>query len=177
MTIPKITSVSQLVRNLNMGGGYDGYESILQSIYFAREELNQYCHWSHDHHTRISLTSMDSYELLLVCWENGQQTTIHDYNDSEGWIYMIEGELQEEHYSYSKVLEELQNRGTQTLSTGQLAYENAYGGLHRFSNKSGARAISLHLYAGPIKVWNEFNEATRTMEQVPVKSNFSIEVK
>jgi len=44
------------------------------------------------------LARTENFEVLLICWEKGQSSPIHDFNSQEAWIHPIVGKLREERF-------------------------------------------------------------------------------
>ncbi|MEO7082562.1 MAG: hypothetical protein ABIY71_13605, partial [Flavobacteriales bacterium] len=54
----------------------------------------------------------------------------------------------------------LQRHGRRELETGKLAYMATKSCIHRHSNIGPGRAITLNLYARPIRSWRVYDERT-----------------
>src|SRR5690606_30719654 len=95
-TIDKITTMEELVDALKNKPKEVGYLEIMKSIDIPLGEFERYYTWNDNHYTRNCLIKTDAYELLLICWEKGQTSPIHDYSSKEAWIHILQGELTEE---------------------------------------------------------------------------------
>lgn len=122
--------------------------------------FENYCSWSQECYTRNCIFENEKFELILLCWEKGQKTPIHDHGGEECWVKVINGTLKETLYKKdgSKNLTEL---NTSISEKGNISYMIDFMGYHRLENISGHRAISLHLYAKPIKNCNVFDPDKR----------------
>ena len=172
-----IDTPEELVRKLDYGTGYDGYVGLLKRVRFNPESLDQYTFWSPVDHTRNCIAKRDSYELLLMCWEPGQQTPIHDYGNQQGWSIVLEGELTEERYFHSDHTGDTELVTTELRKPGALAYVNDSIGYHRFCNNSSGRTMSLHIYAHPLgkcTMWNP--ETKQTIAFTPHYTSFKGEL-
>ena len=151
-TIPKIVTLDQLKQYLHSGPGYDGYDIMMKSVDLPKSAYDQLCKWDSNTYTKIVLErEMESYELVLICWEPGQSSPIHDHKGSETWIKVLEGELTE--HTYYRQLDEYKPeiRDVVKYTSADLLYMRDNFGLHKISNDSSERTISLHLYAPPIE--------------------------
>jgi len=97
--------------------------------------------------------------LILLCWEKGQRTAIHDHGGEECWVKNIEGEFKETIYK-EDANGELIAVKTQYLETGNCTYMIDLMGFHSLENISNKRSMSLHLYAKPIRNCQVFNVET-----------------
>lgn len=151
-----IKSFKDLVYNLNMGPGYDGYVGLIKAVDFAPEELEGMCRWSDEKYQRIRFYDTDSLEALLTCWQAGQKGPIHNYEFQQGWIKMLRGRLWLEYFKPDA--QQPQAYYQRMIEEGEVVYLNDGLGYHRFSNHSDEPAIALHFYAGKLLHWHEMDE-------------------
>ena len=159
-TIPKIKNLAQLKQILHSGPGYDGYDVMLKSIDFDASEMKDYCVWNSRHYSRVYLEQGDCFDLVLMCWEKGQETPVHDHNHQEGWIYVLEGELSEVLFHEEGEGNPLKKTYRNVLKEKEIAYINDDIGLHKLQNTFEGRTLSLHLYADPINQTHIYDETT-----------------
>lgn len=97
--------------------------------------------------------------MILLCWEKGQITPIHDHGGEECWVKVIQGEFRE-------VISKMDKGGElnvvkSTISkSDDISYMIDFMGFHSLENMSNKRSMSLHLYAKPIRNCNLFDEKT-----------------
>ena len=159
-TIPQIKTLDQLKQILHSGPGYDGYDVMLKSIEFGFDEIEKFCEWNDKSYSRVYLEEGDCFELIMMCWEEGQETLVHDHNDQEGWIFLLQGSLAEVIYQANGEGESLDQISEMHLKEGEVSYINDDIGLHKIKNTNKGRTISLHLYADPIKEFSIYDEQT-----------------
>jgi quercetin dioxygenase-like cupin family protein len=75
-------------------------------------------------------------EILMVCWEPGQQSSTHDHGPSESIVFVLQGSLKA-------------NPGGRRVAEGEMIIAPR-GVVHQLVNDSSARAVSLHLYSPPL---------------------------
>ena len=86
-----------------------------------------------------------NYELVLICWENNQQSQIHSHEGRESFTYVLKGQLTEDIYNESKKTSKpersivLNRRDISSLI-------NKNDKEHRLTNSYSGRSVSLHLY-------------------------------
>jgi cysteine dioxygenase len=71
---------------------------ILDRIAIPVEDFEPYSRWNDKHYTRNCIARTDEFELLVICYEPGQSTSIHDYNTQEAWVHPIMGSVVEERF-------------------------------------------------------------------------------
>jgi cysteine dioxygenase len=93
MPLAPIESIEQLKKNLNLGPGHGGYIELVKAIQIPLEDWKPFISWNAEEYTRNCIANCESYELLLMCWQKDQASPIHNYSLQEGWVKVIEGEL------------------------------------------------------------------------------------
>lgn len=161
--IQGIETIESLVNELQ-DADPDDYEDLAKQLCIDPSDAIEYATWSEDKYTRNCLAHTEEFELILLCWEKGQSTPIHDHNDQECWVHVVEGTFCEGRYIDSENgMEEL---GEFDLLDEGLSYMNDNMGYHRLSNSTDGRAMTLHLYAKPIQSCKIFNEDTNQFMKV-----------
>ncbi len=154
-----IETLEELVRILDLESRPAGYTDAMLRLSITPEALAPFCQWNTRHYTRQCIHRTREHELLLICYEEGQRTSIHDYDSQMAWIKPLVGTVQEERF---KVATDgsLKRHGKRELETGKLAYMATKSCIHRHSNIGPGRAITLNLYARPIRSWRVYDERT-----------------
>jgi len=154
-----IGTLDELVHALDQASGPAGYTDAMQRVSIAPDALTHLYQWDRRHYTRQCLHRTREHELLLICYEEGQRTSIHDYDSQLAWIKPIMGVLQEERFS-TAADGSLESRGKRMLHSGKLAYLVTTSCIHRHANGGLGRAATLNLYARPIRRWRVYDERT-----------------
>jgi cysteine dioxygenase len=132
------------------------YTTILKSIQLPKAEFEKFATWSETCYTRNCVVENENFELILLCWEKDQITAIHDHGGEECWVYFAKGTFKENIYSQEEN-GELKIIKTTNTKPGDVAYMIDFMGFHNLENTSNKRAMSLHLYAKPIKNCNVYD--------------------
>lgn len=157
-TVPH--SIDELITDLSEGER-STYNSLIHSLKLPNNAFENYTTWSNECYTRNCIVDNDKFELILLCWEQGQFTPIHDHGGEECWVKIIEGEFRETIYKQNEVGE--LNIVKSTISkSNDVTYMKDFMGFHRLENISKKRSMSLHLYAKPIRNCNIFDEKSET---------------
>lgn len=155
-----IQSPEELVAALSEGERTD-FANIIQSINLSSTVFERYMSWCTKCYTRNCIAENEEFELILLCWEKGQKTPIHDHGGEECWVKVIQGGFKETIYRVNKD-GELKSVNSIISKTGDTSYMIDFMGCHRLENINDGRTISLHLYAKPIRNCQLFDENTRT---------------
>jgi cysteine dioxygenase len=137
------------------------YNHIIHSLQLKDTAFEKYAFWSNDCYTRNCIADTEKFELILICWCAGHQTSIHDHGGEECWVKVIQGEFKETVYKQDK-MGALKLTKTQFSKKNDITYMKDFMGFHRLENSTNKRSMSLHLYAKPIRSCNVFNEISKT---------------
>jgi len=157
-----IKTIEELIEKLDEAEPRE-HARVMKKIKLDSTELKQFTTWCTKGYTRNCLARTDAYELILLCWDIGAETPIHDHGGEDCWVYQIQGTIEESHFE--KVGEELIKVDTMELIPGKLTYMDDRMGYHSLKNLSeGSRAMTLHIYAMPIDRCNVYNDQTDCFE-------------
>jgi cysteine dioxygenase len=140
---PKIYNLKDLTEALRNKQDADSYQEIFDNIQFGFKEIEPLCFWESDNYSKIFIEKDDKYELVLICWEKGQQSPIHDHQFSLACTYILKGELTEEIYTQDNppVLEQKIKHTHKNFSClNEVNKKN-----HRLINSFHGRSVSFQL--------------------------------
>ncbi|CAB1319339.1 unnamed protein product, partial [Coregonus sp. 'balchen'] len=105
------------------------------------------------------------FNLILLCWGEGQGSSIHDHTNSHCFMKILKGELKETMFEWpDKKTHDGGNmvqKSQRILKENKCAYINDSIGLHRVENDSHTDgSVSLHLYSPPFDTCQTFDERT-----------------
>ena len=159
----KITSLRQLLDTLPSCQAKD-YVKLARRMDIPISDFEPFMHWSKDHYTRNCIAKSDDYELILLCWEEGQETPIHCHSGQECWVHVLTGEISESRFHFNDEESSMEVDHSMVMSAGKLSYMNDEMGFHNLVNISDGRSMSLHLYMNPISNCRVYNSATGELE-------------
>jgi len=120
------------------------------------ETLAPYINWNQQHYTRNLIDKTPLYELIAICWEVGQVSSVHNHRDQNCWMAAPIGKLEVENFH---LVSQDVDRGTCDLTPTETiemnlrhpCAVNPADPVHRVVNpkKFGERAVSLHVYSRP----------------------------
>lgn len=143
---PKIFKLKDLISALQNKTDNTSYFEALSKIQFGFKEIEHLCFWDHDNYSKISIENNRDFELVLICWENGQQSEIHNHDIDEAWTCILKGELTEDVYgkidNRTKIIE-----NTSVLTQKDISsIKKDSNKVHRLTNSYNGKSVSLHLY-------------------------------
>ena len=154
-----IRSIADLVDALHRVTGEKGYLQVLDRVDIPAEEFEPYCSWNDKRYTRNCIARTDEFELLLICYEPGQRTSIHDFATEEAWIHPVAGSITEERFEPTSA-GQLRKVSAAKLDRDSFSYLHNGRSIHRYINAGEERAITLNLYAKPLRTWKVYDEST-----------------
>ena len=120
------------------------------------QSIERYLIWDRQHYTRNLIDKTPLFELMAICWEVGQGSSIHNHKDQNCWMAAPVGKLMVQNY---RVLKQDFAAGTCDLELADLVEMNAVNPcavdpaepVHRVFNppEFKQRAVSLHVYSRP----------------------------
>lgn len=155
-----IKTIEQLVHELSsMDETHSKVLDIMSLVEIPIEEFEKYFRWNDARYTRNVLARTDNFEVLLVCWEKGQLSPVHDFNSQEAWIHPIVGKLREERFKINFEDERLERVSNMILGVNEFSYMKQIA-IHRYSNAYEGRSVSLNVYCKPVTEWRVYDEST-----------------
>jgi cysteine dioxygenase len=120
------------------------------------ESLTPYLIWDRQHYTRNLIDKTPLYELIAICWEVGQASSVHNHRDQNCWMAVPIGRLLVENYH---VVDQDIACGKCTIKVTETVEMNVshpcavdpLEPVHRVLNSRefNQRAVSLHVYSRP----------------------------
>lgn len=108
----------------------------------------------------------EQFEMLLLCWNPGQESPIHNHAGQNCWMAVMEGRIEETLFSPAPGGAGPLTQGiTRVYEAGRVGFINDDIALHRVRPVPGTRGITLHLYAKPIDVCNVYDPTSGRVVQ------------
>jgi predicted metal-dependent enzyme (double-stranded beta helix superfamily) len=152
--------------------------SFLQSAPVAPETLAPYLTWDRQHYTRNLIDKTPLYELVAICWEVGQVSSVHNHRDQNCWMAVPSGRLLVENY---RVLSQKLEQGTCQLEAAETREMNPehpcavdpLEPVHRVFNprEFKQRAVSLHVYSRPFDTCVVYSPEQGTCGEIKLHYN------
>lgn len=138
-----------------------------------REELvREHIHFCQDAYARNLLCRTPRFDMLVLCWKPGHQTTIHDHCGSLNVTRVYRGIMTSRMF-------EVTSRPSPDRTFIRLAAEEKVGfgvsatvdrtGIHQLANTSDEDLVTLHVYAPPLKEITVFYPNSGKFEKVALR--------
>ena len=141
-------------------------KSLLDQLELDEEFIRQYVHFDDGTYRRNLLHRCDNFEALVLCFEAGQRTPIHDHAGSACGVRVIEGVGTETIFDMT-IDGWLFATGSQQLPQGGVVGSNDMD-IHQLSNlqPEGRRMVTLHIYSPPLGAVGNYSIEDNSVRQV-----------
>jgi len=145
----------------------------LASFRFHPKEWRRYTLVDSTHYTRNLVGYDDKFTMLILVWDSGQISPIHDHAGASCWMKVLAGEMREDKYRDGENGLDLYK--TTTLTAEDAAYIDDSWGYHKFGNaRTDSIAVSLHIYSPPYSQCHVLEEATGAKEMVTIGKSYNV---
>jgi cysteine dioxygenase len=152
--------------------------SFLQRTPVSPDTLAPYLTWDRQHYTRNLIDKTPLYELIAICWDVGQASSVHNHRDQNCWMAVPIGRLLVENYHLvSQKLEEgcceLETSDTGEMNPSQPCAVDPSDPVHRVLNPGefNQRAVSLHVYSRPFDTCVVYSPERGTCGEIKLHYN------
>ncbi len=152
--------------------------TLLAEMPVSAESIAPYLTWDRQHYTRNLIDKTALYELVAVCWEVGQSSSVHNHRDQNCWMAAPIGKLEVENFHV-----EFQNADAGTCrlaasNTVELSITNPCAvdpkePVHRVINprEANQRAVTLHVYSRPFDTCMVYSPEQGTCGDIKLRYN------
>jgi len=143
--------------------------SFLEATAVSAETLAPYLLWDRQHYTRNLIDKTPLYELIAICWEIGQASSVHNHRDQNCWMSAPSGRLLIENFHL--ISQDLEHGRCQLTPTESIEMNLTHpcavdprDPVHRVVNSRhfAERAVSLHIYSRPFDTCVVYSPAQGT---------------
>ena len=132
-------------------------QDILDRIVITTEDVRPHSLFSEKRYARNLVYKDRGFEIMIMCWNSGQRSSIHDHAGSLGGLKILQGELTECLFARAA------NGMIKSLSSADYAIENTRveetSLIHQISDlqAENGKAISVHIYIPPLVRMNVYS--------------------
>ncbi|HEY6546585.1 MAG TPA: cysteine dioxygenase family protein [Vicinamibacteria bacterium] len=153
----------------------EGVDTFLRANPVEPSSLAPYLHYEATHYTRHLIDRCERYELLAICWEVGQASSIHNHSGQRCWMTAPIGRLAVQNYKALRQDEatgfcELVETDRVDMDSAHPAFVRPEEPIHAVLNLSefAARATSLHVYSLPYDRCLVYSKEAQTCREIPL---------
>lgn len=139
------------------------------------DSIAKYFFWSDKFYTRNLIYKDARFELMVLCWERGQVSRVHNHAEQQCWMTVPVGKLRGQNFAIeemdaSRNFCKLKETDRFELSECLAAKVELEQPIHQILNleEFGERAVSLHIYSKPFDRCVSYCRETDTFCEVPL---------
>ncbi len=139
------------------------------------DSITKYFHWTPSFYTRNLVYKDDRFEMMVICWEKGQVSRVHNHSDQKCWMTVPVGRLLGQNFAVAEINEskgycKLRETDTFELSDYLAATVELEEPIHQVLNLAeyDQRAVSVHIYSKPYDRCLSYCRDTDTYKEVPL---------
>jgi len=183
ITASKAVSIQQLVERLRRlpESAFLETEAVrlfLQQNPVDAESLAPFLNWDRQHYTRNLIDRTPLYELMAICWEIGQASSVHNHRDQNCWMAVPIGRLQVEnfhlvHQDIDGGQCKLEPLNIVEMNISEPCAVDPADPVHRVLNprEFNQRAVSLHVYSRPFDTCVVYSPEQNTCGEIKLHFN------
>lgn len=132
-------------------------QDILDRLFITAGEVEPHALFSAKRYARNLVYKDRHFEIMIMCWNAGQRSSIHDHAGSLGGIKLLQGELTECLFGRAA------NGMIKSLNSADYAIEETRveetSLIHQISNlqADNAKTVSVHVYLPPLVRMNVYS--------------------
>jgi len=137
------------------------------------DSIQKYFHWSPNFYTRNLIYKDARFEVMAICWEKGQISTVHNHSEQKCWMTVPIGRLRGQNFAvaeidaakgFCRVIE----TDSYELSDSASAKVELEEPIHQIFNLAeyDERAVSIHVYSRPYDRCLSYCRETNTFKEV-----------
>ncbi|MGC2475753.1 MAG: cysteine dioxygenase family protein [Candidatus Sulfotelmatobacter sp.] len=161
ITTTKTVSIQKLVQELRKLSNsafipMEPLRQFLEQNPVDADSLAPYLNFDRQHYTRNLIDRTPLYELMAICWEVGQASSVHNHRDQNCWMAVPIGRLHVEnfhlvHQDIAGGTCRLEPLNTVEMNIAHPCAVDPSDPVHRVLNprEFNQRAVSLHVYSRP----------------------------
>jgi cysteine dioxygenase len=151
---------------------------FLQATPVDADSLAPYLNWDRQHYTRNLIDRTSLYELMAICWEVGQASSVHNHRDQNCWMAVPIGRLLVENYhlvnqDLQAGRSRLEPTNTVEMNISEPCAVDPADPVHRVVNprEFSQRAVSLHVYSRPFDTCVVYSPEQGTCGEIKLHFN------
>jgi len=156
----------------------DMVRQFLEDTPVSADSLAPYPNWDRQHYTRNLIDRTHLYELMAICWEVGQASSVHNHRDQNCWMAVPIGRLHVEnfhlvHQDLQKGRCQLEPSNTVEMNISHPCAVDPADPVHRVVNPRAfnQRAVSLHVYSRPFDTCVVYSPEQGTCGEIKLHFN------
>ena len=157
---------------LDERAGLDRLTSELQELEVDCSEVSEFVRFSDRGYMRNLVRAGDWYNVLVLCWKNGQRSPIHDHAGSTCGVRILRGTATETVFEFAPHGHVWATHSRKHRPGSVIGSQDS--DMHQISNLQAGDAdlVTLHVYSPPLMSMGTYSLTDRTRGQEPMFIEF-----
>jgi predicted metal-dependent enzyme (double-stranded beta helix superfamily) len=129
--------------------------------------------FARDTYARNLLCRTPYFELLVLCWRSGQESTIHDHAGALNAIRVYSGELTSRTFIRTSAATSgggpVEQADEERVPADSRMVGLDRNGIHQLANTSGEDLVTVHVYAPALMELNVYSTTSAAVERRPLR--------
>jgi cysteine dioxygenase len=168
----KLPQLIDYLESLHQGAALSELTSRVAGCDIALDDLAPFMRFSEKAYSRNLVRAGAWYNLLVLCWRNGQRSPIHDHRGSSCAVRVLQGVLTETLFAFAPN-GYIKATGSRDLQPGSVI-GSVDEDVHQVSNLQAGRAdlVTLHVYSPPLHVMGTYSLTSDRRGEEPMLLEF-----
>ena len=126
---------------------------LMEGVHIRHDEIEKCLNFSEESYARNLFYKNDRFEFLVMCWDKGQLSPIHDHDQSMSVEKIYSGKILCTNYRrIDEETEAIEETDSQLVEEGSVI-AGRIGEIHKIANvgPGSSKAVSIHFYSPPLK--------------------------
>jgi len=133
-------NLHEIINELKINNDIDHIKSLLEK--YDSNDYNDVIEFDENNYKRNIIYSTPEFDIILICWEKGQFTKIHDHPDYCCIVKLLDGLLLEENFIVHD--DKLKVFNNTIIKPGNITMKSSNKIVHRIVPLD--KSVSLHIY-------------------------------
>ncbi len=162
----ELDALEHLTRELDSAFASDpkgkSVAKLMETYARAAQDWREHMLFAPAGYSRNLLRLTPVYELLLLCWDVGQASPIHNHQEQRCWMAVLDGAIRETHFHEPDEGHKgpLKAGSVRCFRRSEVAYISDEIALHEIRPIGVQAGVTLHLYSSPIPRCRVYCEVT-----------------
>lgn len=143
----------------------DRLRELLEATNVTLEDLGGFVQFEDEHYRRNLVSLGEWYEILVICWQSGQRSPIHNHARSTCGLKVLAGVCTETVFDHSPCGQVVALHST-NLAAGYITASQDTD-THQVSNlqSPGKNLVTLHIYSPPLRAMQRYSIMGRQVDE------------
>src|SRR5471030_1205402 len=162
---PKLQPLIQYLDGLSGRASIERLRALLEQTDVTLDDLREFVQFDGEHYRRNLVCMGEWYEIIVICWQSGQRSPIHNHAKSTCGLKVLGGVCTETVFDHSPCGQVVALHSSH-LTAGHICSSQDTD-THQVSNLQGAghNLVTMHIYSPPLRAMQKFSIMGRHAEE------------